>query len=83
MIYGCIFKMWRNFTYEVLGLRRKLKAIKKNAILLFDSILVLCIIKTCFRFEQKQNEILSLVFGTSTNLSLKKLYYHRKNKNTL
>jgi hypothetical protein len=27
---GCIFKMCRNFTYEVVGQRRKLKAIKKN-----------------------------------------------------
>jgi hypothetical protein len=29
-IQGCIFKMCRNFTYEVVGQRRKLKAIKKN-----------------------------------------------------
>jgi hypothetical protein len=26
----CIFKMCRNFTYEVVGQRKKLKAIKKN-----------------------------------------------------
>jgi hypothetical protein len=44
MIYvqGCIFKMCRNFTYEVVGQRRRLKAIKKivpqklNVILFFD-----------------------------------------------
>jgi hypothetical protein len=29
-IQGCIFKMCRNVTYEVVGQRRKLKAIKKN-----------------------------------------------------
>jgi hypothetical protein len=29
-IQGCIFKMCRNFTYEVVGQRRKLKAIKKK-----------------------------------------------------
>jgi hypothetical protein len=31
MIYlqGCIFKMCRNFTYEIVGQRRTLKAIKK------------------------------------------------------
>jgi hypothetical protein len=29
-IQGCIFKMCRNFTYEVVGQRRKLKAIKQN-----------------------------------------------------
>jgi hypothetical protein len=29
-IQGYIFKMCRNFTYEVVGQRRKLKAIKKN-----------------------------------------------------
>jgi hypothetical protein len=28
-IPGCIFKMCRNFTYEVVEQRRKLKAIKK------------------------------------------------------
>jgi hypothetical protein len=28
-VQGCIFKMCRNFTYEVVG-RRRLKAIKKN-----------------------------------------------------
>jgi hypothetical protein len=28
-IQGCIFKMCRNFTYEVVGQRRKLNAIKK------------------------------------------------------
>jgi hypothetical protein len=28
-IQGCIFKMCRNFTYEVVGQRRRLKAIKK------------------------------------------------------
>jgi hypothetical protein len=42
-IQGCIFKMWRNFTYEGVGQRRRLKAIKKkivpqklNVILFFD-----------------------------------------------
>jgi hypothetical protein len=36
-IQGCIFKMCRNFTYEVVGQRRKLKAIKKiNVIVFFD-----------------------------------------------
>jgi hypothetical protein len=41
-IQGCIFKMCRNFTYEVVGQRRRLKAIKKkvpqklNVILFFD-----------------------------------------------
>jgi hypothetical protein len=41
-IPGCIFKMCRNFTYEVVEQRRKLKAIKKivaqkiNVILFFD-----------------------------------------------
>jgi hypothetical protein len=29
-IQGCIFKMCRNFTYEVVEQRRRLKAIKKN-----------------------------------------------------
>jgi hypothetical protein len=29
-IQRCIFKMCRNFTYEVVGQRRKLKAIKKK-----------------------------------------------------
>jgi hypothetical protein len=29
-IQGCIFKMCRNFTYGVVGQRRKLKTIKKN-----------------------------------------------------
>jgi hypothetical protein len=29
-IQECIFKMYRNFTYEVVGQRRRLKAIKKN-----------------------------------------------------
>jgi hypothetical protein len=29
-IQGCIFKMCRNFTYEVVGQRRKLNAIKKK-----------------------------------------------------
>jgi hypothetical protein len=29
-IQGRIFKMCQNFTYEVVGQRRKLKAIKKN-----------------------------------------------------
>jgi hypothetical protein len=29
-IQGCIFKMCRNFTYEVVGQRRRLKAIKKS-----------------------------------------------------
>jgi hypothetical protein len=28
-IQGCIFKICRNFTYEVVGQRRRLKAIKK------------------------------------------------------
>jgi hypothetical protein len=28
-VQGCIFKMYRNFTYEVVGQRRKLKAVKK------------------------------------------------------
>jgi hypothetical protein len=38
-IQGCIFKMCRNFTYEVVGQRRKLKAIKKiNVIVFFDRI---------------------------------------------
>jgi hypothetical protein len=27
---GCIFKMCRNSTYEAVGQRRRLKAIKKN-----------------------------------------------------
>jgi hypothetical protein len=41
-IQGCIFKMCRNFTYEVVGQRKGLKAIKKNVpqkltvILFFD-----------------------------------------------
>jgi hypothetical protein len=29
-IQGCIFKICRNFTYEVVGQHRRLKAIKKN-----------------------------------------------------
>jgi hypothetical protein len=29
-IQGCIFKMCQNFAYEVVGQRRRLKAIKKN-----------------------------------------------------
>jgi hypothetical protein len=29
---GCIFKMWRNFTYEGVGQRRRLKAIKKKIV---------------------------------------------------
>jgi hypothetical protein len=29
-IQGCIFKMCRNFIYEVVGQRKRLKAIKKN-----------------------------------------------------
>jgi hypothetical protein len=43
-IQGCIFKMCRNFTYEVVEQRRRLKAIKKNVpqklnvILFFDRI---------------------------------------------
>jgi hypothetical protein len=43
-IQGCIFKMCRNFIYEVVGQRRKLNAIKKkvaqkiNVILFFDRI---------------------------------------------
>jgi hypothetical protein len=42
MIYRCIFKICRNLTYEVVGQRRRLKAIKKklsqklNVILFFD-----------------------------------------------
>jgi hypothetical protein len=43
-IQGCIFKMCQNFTYEVVGQRRRLKTIKKklyipqklNVILFFD-----------------------------------------------
>jgi hypothetical protein len=41
-IQGCIFKMCRNFTYEFVGQRRRLKATKKivpqklNVILFFD-----------------------------------------------
>jgi hypothetical protein len=27
---GCIFKICRNFTYEVMGQRRRLKAVKKK-----------------------------------------------------
>jgi hypothetical protein len=27
---GCILKICRNFTYEVVGQRRRLKAVKKN-----------------------------------------------------
>jgi hypothetical protein len=43
-IQGCIFKMYRNFTCEIVGQRRKQKAIKKivaqkiNVILFFDRI---------------------------------------------
>jgi hypothetical protein len=43
-IQGCIFKICRNFTYEVVGQRRRLKAIKiivsqkLNVILFFDRI---------------------------------------------
>jgi hypothetical protein len=31
-IQGCIFKMCRNFTYELMEQRRRLKAIKKNVV---------------------------------------------------
>jgi hypothetical protein len=33
-IQRCIFKMCRNFTYEVVGQRRRLKTIKKNSLYL-------------------------------------------------
>jgi hypothetical protein len=30
MVYRCILKICLNFTYEVVGQRRRLKAVKKN-----------------------------------------------------